>query len=211
MDVQPYEQRLRQDRIWGRQQADSFFMRVGPVYQALEDLTRRLEEARISYALVGALALREHGLNRETVNVNILVTKEGLAAFRERYEGWGYVPAFPGAQKQFRAAENGVRIDFITTGEFPGDGKPKPVAFPDPAVVSVEINGLRVIALERFIELKLASGMTNIHRGQDLVDVQNLIREVHLSKDLVNHLDASVRGEYGKLWQYAQMKDPLDG
>lgn len=185
-------------------------MRSGPVYKTLGDLARRLEDAGIPYALIGALALGEHGLDRMTVDVDLLITKEGLAEFRSRYEGLGYVPAFPGATKRFRSTETGVKIDFVTTGEYPGDGKPKPVVFPDPTVASVEINGLRVIALEQFIELKLASGMTGAQREYDLADIQKLIRETQLPEDLANRLDESVRGEYGRLWRLSQIKDPLD-
>jgi hypothetical protein len=210
VDVLPYETRLRQDRIWARNQIDSFFMQSGAVYQVLDDLARKLEDAGIPYALVGALALSEHGLVRATVDVDILVTKDGLAAFREKYEGLGYVPAFPGAIKKFRSTETGVRVDFLTTGEFPGDGKPKPVVFPDPSESSVEMNGLRIISLEKLIELKLASGMTGAQRGNDLADVQKLIRETHLPEELANRLDPSVREEYRTRWHLAQLRDPLD-
>ena len=134
MAVQAYESLLRQDRIRAREEIDSFFMRTGKVYYALGDVTQKLKDAGIPYALVGGLALGEHGMDRMTVDVDILVTKQGLEAFRARYEGLGYVPAFSGAQKQFRSTETGVRADFITTGEFPGDGKPKPVAFPIPPI-----------------------------------------------------------------------------
>ncbi len=47
MEVVPYEKRLREDRLWARDQIDSFFMRTGPVYKALEDLARNLEQAGI--------------------------------------------------------------------------------------------------------------------------------------------------------------------
>jgi len=77
-----------------------------------------------------------------------------------------------------------VRIDVITTGEYPGDGLPKPVSFPDPAEASVELEGVRVIALERLVELKLASGMTAAHRRRDLSDIQDLIRAVKLPEEL---------------------------
>ena len=157
MKVEVYETHLRQDRVWARQQIDSFFMRGGPVYKTLDDLAHKLDEAGIPYALIGALALGEHGLYRMTVDVDLLVAKEGLAEFRTRYEGLGYIPAFPGATKRFRSTDTGVKIDFVTTGECPGDGKPKPVVFPDPAVASIEMDGPRVITLERFVELKLAS------------------------------------------------------
>jgi hypothetical protein len=207
MEVIPYETRLRLDRIWARKQIDSFFMRSGPVYQALEDLTRKLEDAGIPYALVGALALGEHGLERATSDVDILVTKQGLAEFRERYEGLGYVPAFAGARKKFRSTETSVSVDFITAGEYPGDGKPKAIVFPDPAQCFVEIQGIRVIRLEKFIELKLASGLTGQGRLKDLADVQELIRHAKLPASIAESLDVTVRPEYTKLWLQAQTPD----
>jgi len=207
MPVQAYESLLRKDRIRAHDEIDSFFLRTGKVYDTLSDVTRKLEDAHIPYALVGGLALGEHGMDRMTVDVDILLTKEGLEAFRAKYEGFGYVPAFSGAQKQFRSTETGVRIDFITTGEFPGDGKPKPVVFPDPSNSYVEINGIRVITLEKFIELKLASGMTAAHRGQDLTDVQKLIQERQLPLQFADTLDESVREGYRLKWRHAQVHD----
>lgn len=209
--VPAYESLLRQNRIRAREEIDSFFLRRGKVYEALGGLTRKLEDGGIPYALAGALALGEHGLDRMTVDVHILVTKQGLEAFRAKYEGRGYVPAFPGAQKQFRSVETGVRIDFITTDEYPGDGKPKPVAFPDPAVASVEMNGLRVIALDRFLELKLTSGMSAAHRRKDLADIQSLIRAASLPLELTARLDESVRPMYRQLWEEPQTPDQLGG
>jgi hypothetical protein len=210
VEVPAYETYLRQEPWRFLEEGDRFFMGDGKVNEALRQLAHRFREADIAYAIVGAMALGRHGLERFTVDVDVLITKEGLAEFRAKYEGLGYVPAFPGAQKKFRATETGVRVDFITTGEFPGDGKPKPVVFPDPASAFVEIDGVRVITLERFVELKLASGMTADHRVKDIGDVQELIRHAKLSEELAERLDSSVRDEYRRLWRTAQVQDPLD-
>jgi hypothetical protein len=59
------------------------------------------------------------------------VTREGLQRVHESLEGRGYLPPFRGS-KQLRDTDTGVRIKFLTTGDYPGDGKPKPVAFPQP-------------------------------------------------------------------------------
>ena len=64
------------------------------------------------------------------VDVDILVTREGLSVIHAKLDGLGYVPPFSGS-KNLRDAEHGVRIEFLIAGEFPGDGKPKPVAFPN--------------------------------------------------------------------------------
>jgi hypothetical protein len=127
-----------------------------------------------------------------------------LAQFRERLVGKGYLPAFSGAKKSFLDSQTRVKIEALTTGEYPGDGKPKPVAFPDPATVSVERDGYRVITLEKLIELKLASGMTAPHRLRDLADVQDLISVLGLPLELGEQLDNSVRKEYQRLWQTVQ-------
>jgi hypothetical protein len=73
--------------------------------------------------------------------------------------GRGYVPLFPGRRKALRDTTTGVKVDLIAAGEYPGDGKPKPVVFPDPRDFSVDIEGYRVITHEKLIELKLASGL----------------------------------------------------
>ena len=143
-----------------------------------------------------------------TEDVDVLMTAEGLAAFQARCVGKGYVPAFAGARKTFRDTETQVRIEIITTGEYPGDGKPKPVAFPDPTEASVEVEGVRVVTLEKLIELKLASGMSAPHRLRDLADVQDLIGALDLPADFAERLDESVRGEYHRLWQTVQDASP---
>ena len=208
-EVLPYEERLRRGRDGFLREASEFFMQRGSLFQTLRDLTRRLDEASIPYAVLGAIALGQHGLARMTVDIDVLLTSEGLAAFQARYVGRDYVPAFPGARKTFRAADTGVRIEVITTGEYPGDGLPKPVRFPHPAEASIEVEGIRVLALERLLELKLASGMTAPHRRRDLADVQDLIRALRLPADLVERLDPSVRPMYQQLWQEAQAPDPI--
>ena len=181
-------------------EGDALFNRQGQVYDSLRRFAQWLDEEGIPYALIGGMALITHGYRRYTEDVDILLTAEGLATFREKRVGRGYVPAFTGARKTFRDTVNNVRIEIITTGEYPGDGKPKPVAFPDPAQASIERDGIRVIQLEKLIELKLASGLSAAHRLRDLADVQDLIIVLDLPLDLADRLDASVRGEYSRLW-----------
>lgn len=182
-------------------------MREGKVYSTLKRLAHDLEEEGIAYAIIGGMALNLWGYTRETVDVDILMTRSGLEKFRERLVGRGYVLAFTGATKAFRDAQTQVKVEVLTTGEFPGDGKPKPVSFPDPAVVTVQRDGYRIILLEKLIELKLASGLTAPHRMKDLVDVQELIAALELPVELADQLDASVRAEYRRLWELAHYPD----
>src|SRR5258708_36467939 len=106
------------------------------------------------------MAMFYHGYERFTSDVDILVRPDGLQKIHQQLEGLGYLAPFEGS-KQLRDTDSGVRIEFLTTGDYPGDGKPKPVAFPDPVTASVEIDGIRFLKFSTLIELKLASGMTN--------------------------------------------------
>jgi hypothetical protein len=196
----------RADDILRRSEA--FFMQDGMVFDTLRRLARRFRAENIPYAIIGGMALNLWGYTRETLDIDILVTPAGLEALREHMVGRGYVPAFAGAEKTFRDAETHVKIEIITSGEYPGDGKPKPVAFPDPNTVSVDRDGYQTIRLEKLIELKLASGLTAPHRLRDLADVQDLIIALALPRDLASALDESVRVEYVRLWEAARQAPP---
>jgi hypothetical protein len=191
-----------------RREVDDFFMRRDRVWQTMEHVTQRLREEGIPHAVIGGMSLVLHGFVRVTGDVDLLTTRDGLDQIHRLLVGRGYVPAFSGARKVLRDTTTGVKVEFITEGEYPGDGKPKPVRFPDPRSASVDREGFSVIALEKLIELKLASGLTAEHRRlNDLGDVQRLITELKLPPELGERLDASVRDEYYRLWHVAQTPD----
>src|SRR6476661_1368487 len=153
-----------------------FFRGEGMLNDALKRLAADLDKNGIDYAVIGAVALNQHGYHRFTEDIDLLLTREGLEQFRDKLVGLGYRPAFPEARKKFRTTADNVPVEIITAGEFPGDGQPKPVVFPSPETVTVEIEGIKTISLEKLIELKLASGMTAADRLKDLADVQELIK-----------------------------------
>ena len=205
-----YEMRLQDDYLALLKEASNYYMACGDVFTTLQNLTRRLDDEKIPYALVGGLALAAHGFVRMTQDVDILMTREGLETFKQRFLEHGYALALSGAQKTFRDAETQVRIEILVTGDYPGDGKPKPVAFPDPSIVFTERGGMRVIPMEKLIELKLASGMSAPHRLRDLADVQDLIATLKLPIEFAETLDASVRETFRQLWHSAQSDSPND-
>lgn len=184
------------------------FEKGSAVHKTLEKITRRLDQLGIPYAVAGAMALFCHGLRRFTEDVDLLVTPQDLKEIHSRLEGLGYVPLFVGS-KNLRDAEFGVRVEFLTTGDYPGDGKPKPVAFPDPRDVAAPIEGVQCLRLPTLIELKLASGMTNPGRLKDLADVQELIRVLHLPRDeMATELNPFVQHKYRELWDALQAAPP---
>jgi hypothetical protein len=185
------------------EEIDGYFMRTDRVWQTMERVTSRLSEAGIPHAVIGGMSLSLHGYARPTADVDILTTREGLDEVHRKLVGLGYRPAFEGARKTLKDTTTGVKVDFITEGEYPGDGKPKPVRFPDPRGVTVERLGFNVIAVEKLIELKLASGMTSPLRLRDLADVQDLIVALKLPRDVAEQLDPSVRDEFLRMWEAA--------
>ncbi|MDQ3755640.1 MAG: hypothetical protein M3371_13025 [Acidobacteriota bacterium] len=174
-------------------------MGTGVLSNTLRRVASDLERLGINYNVIGAVALNQHGYRRFTEDIDLLLTKEGLEDFRNKLVGVGYRPSFEGARKRFRTAPENVTVEIITTGEYPGDGLPKPVVFPDPENDYVVIDGIKTISLEKLVELKLASGMTAPDRLKDLADVQELIKVKVLEASFAENLDASVRDKFVEL------------
>jgi hypothetical protein len=197
----------REAAFWaGVKDAERFFMGDADVHRALVKLIAALEEAGIPYAIAGAMALNEYGYRRVTTDVDVLLTAAGLAELKARWLGRGYVEKFPGS-KGLRDPENGVNIDILIAGDYPGDGKPKPVRFPDPAEVALRGERGAFLPLPRLIELKLASGLSAPHRLRDLADVLELVRATSAPRALADELDPSVRAKFLELWDAAQTRD----
>ena len=176
-----------------------YFMGQGTLNRTLTQLAGDLTEHGIDYMVIGAVALLAHGYPRFTEDIDLVLTAEGLETFHRELIGLGYVPAFPGAKQRLRSTKDGVSIDVMTSGEYPGDGKPKPVSIPEPSEASIEMDGIQIVTVEKLVELKLASGMTAPDRLKDLADVQELIKIRALQKDFAERLNPYVRGKFLEL------------
>ena len=121
----------------------------GELNQTLSRLVRSLNEHSIDYVVIGAIALIAHGYRRFTEDIDLVLTEEGLETLHRELIGLGYAPGLPGARKNIRSVVDGVSIDIITSGEYPGDGKAKPVVIPRPDEASIEIDGIRMVTLEK--------------------------------------------------------------
>jgi hypothetical protein len=172
-----------------------YFDKHSAPFRTMRKIAAKLTDLNIPYVVVGGLALFHHGFRRFTEDVDMLVSVDGLKRIHDALEGLGYLPPFQGS-KNLRDTETGVRIEFLVSGGFPGDGKPKPVTFPDPESAVTEIDGVKVLSLPALIELKLASGMTNPRRGKDLIDVQELIDHLKLDESFADKLNAYVRPKF---------------
>jgi len=180
---------------------DQFFIEQGKIFQTLQRLCRCLQENGIDYAIVGGIALFYHGYKRSTQDIDILLSKYGLVEFQTKIIGCGFSPMFPGVQKAFRDTQTDIGVNFLIAGEFPGDGLPKRICFPEPSLASIEVDKLRIIDLKNLIELKLTSGLCRPDRLKDLADVQELIRVLKLPESYREQLDNSVCSEFHRLWQ----------
>ena len=192
-------QKIIESPVAAYQEGLQFFMGEGILNETLRRVTKDLENRGIEYSVIGAVALNQHGYRRFTEDIDLLLTRDGLEKFQNELVGLGYRPAFEGATKKFRTTEENVTVEIITSGEFPGDGKPKPVQFPEPSENQTEIDGVKTLTLEKLIELKLASGMTAPHRLKDLADVQELVKIKKLSADFAEKLNPYVREKYLEL------------
>jgi hypothetical protein len=202
--VLPYEQRLSSSISYVLDEGGKLFMGESEVSRTLHRITSKLNELQVPYAVAGGMALIAHGFRRFTEDIDILVTREGLDRIHESLDGLGWVRPFS-TSKNLRDATNGVRVEFLIAGGFPGDGKPKPISFPDPSSVAELHEGIAYINLPAFINLKLASGMTNPQRGKDLTDVEELIRTLALPSKFGDQLHPYVRAKFLELWQRQQV------
>src|SRR5699024_10183528 len=125
------------DPAWALKEGGLHFVEKNAVHDTLRRITSRLKSLGIPYAVVGGMAMFAHGYRRFTEDVDLLVTHESMKLILEKLEGLGYIqPA--GTTTKLRDVVSGVRIEFLITGQYLGDGKPKDVAFPDPSAVSID-------------------------------------------------------------------------
>jgi hypothetical protein len=181
-----------------------FFQKNDPVYKTMRRLVKRLDRAKIPYAILGGMAVNAHGHRRTTADLDLLVTAEGLDEFRRRFVPKNY-ETIPRRSRRFADRTNQVTIDFLVTGLFPGSGAPGPIAFPDPNAVAETLEEARVVNLATLIQLKLAA-----RRYQDFADVVSLIRVHDLDESFNEQLHSSVRGDFIECLEEKRREDEYE-
>jgi len=202
MSLLIYEDQLNRNSEWALMEGSMYFEERSAVHTTLRSLVKVLNELGVDYAVVGGMAMFIHGYRRFTEDVDILVTREGLAQIHDALEGRGYVKPFA-ASKILRDATTGVKIDFLISGQYPGDGKAGPIAFPEPKGAAIQRDNAQVLSIDKLVELKLASGQSP-GRRKDIGDVQELIRFLNLPRDFSSKLDPSVQALFEQLWDEIQ-------
>jgi hypothetical protein len=197
--------RTRPANFWHRlKEISMFFEGRDKVHKTMRRLVKKLEKAGIAYVLLGGMAVNAHGHERTTKDVDVLVTPEGLEEFKRRYvpKDYGTVPGRP---RRFADGLNGVTVDFLITGRFPGSGRPGPVPFPDPNRVAETIKEIKVVDLVTLIQLKLAA-----RRHQDFADVVNLIGPHNLDETFADKLHPSLRRDYMECLEEKRREDAYE-
>lgn len=181
-----------------------FFEGTDPVHVTIRRVADKLQLAGIDYAIVGGMAVNAHNHHRTTADVDFLLRPDDFKEFIRQF-----VPSeferIPGRPRRFLDPTTDVTFDILVTGRFPGSGKPGPIAFPNPSLVSQEIEGRRVVGLLTLIELKLAAG-----RYQDFGDVVALIRENNLDESFAPKLHSAVRPDFIECLEERKREDEYE-
>jgi hypothetical protein len=196
-----YEDRLNRDPNWALYEGSLYFERRNLLHLTLRRFVKVMDDAEIDYVLVGAVAMFFHGFRRFTESIDVILTLPGLNRVYEICESHGFFRS--GSANNIRDAETGVKIVILVNGLVPRISGLGQLEIPNPADVTVAIDGLSLANLETQITLKLNSGRAS-QRLKDLADVQSLIQYCGLDTNFVNRLDPSLRAQYRQLWTYAQ-------
>jgi hypothetical protein len=181
-----------------------FFEGRDEVHKTVRRLTKRLEKAGIPYAIVGAMALTAHHYRRTTTDVDILLTPESFEAFLKQWVPKSYERK-ENRKYRFVDRANGICVDFLIAGNYPGSGKPGPIAYPDPQQVTQRIDGRSVVDLATLVQLKLAA-----RRYKDFGDVVELIRHNDLDESFADKLHPTLRQDYIECLEEKRREDEYE-
>lgn len=181
-----------------------FFQGTDPVHRTMRRVVEKLVQARIPYAVIGGMAVNAHRYRRTTGDVDFLLTSEGYKAFLQAYVELEF-QRVPGRARRFVDPSTDATFDVLIAGRFPGNGRPGPIAFPDPGAVAETIDGAQVIGLAKLIELKLAA-----RRHKDFGDVVELIRVHNLDESYLGQLHSSVASNFIECLEEKRREDEYE-
>lgn len=163
--------------VKGREQADS---PIGKVLAVLRMLSRK--EA-IPIAIIGGLGAIYHGYERNTDDLDIVVSEKHLDAIVRLAPKYGIKVIWHAPDKWHKLEYEGFRIDVVPEG-----GKPRkdaPTTIPSPKQLGVR-EGVEYAVLSGWIETKLGS-----NRAQDRADVIQVMKktDARVLAGVRKHLD----------------------
>jgi hypothetical protein len=146
-----------------RQLLQAAWVREVPVGPVDETLDRVLRAARITFAFVGGFAVIEHGYERFTKDVDLLVRAVDLFRAMQALRDAGFVGSRTPIGARLRDERTGVGVDLLGTA-FEGDEQAL-------ARAGAGRRRLPVIAVEHLVLMKLETG-----RSKDDADVVELLK-----------------------------------
>jgi hypothetical protein len=153
----------------------------------------------IPHLIVGGIAVQEHGYERVTTDVDIVVPDAAEAV--EFLTADLSSPFKRIAEDRVEDARNGVKVDLLPAGYVLKDGCKVP--FPQPREVS---DLPQVVSVEQLISLKLDSfAGSPLKRARDKGDVVELIQRARLPRDLAVALP--MRDLYLEIWDGLKADD----
>lgn len=157
-----------------------------------------LADHDIPHLIVGGLAVQEHGYERVTIDVDIVVPDVIGAVEYLTASLTGPFCRVPQTLDRVEDRRNGVIIDLLPAGRVLKSGCKVP--FPVPKTVAEK---LQIVSLEELISLKLDSWSgAPVRRHKDKTDVIELILRRKLPRDLA--VAPAVRALYTETWDALQ-------
>jgi hypothetical protein len=168
------------------------------VIESARTAVATLADHDIPHLIVGGIAVQEHGYERVTIVVDIVVPDvfEAVEFLTASLTGPFY--RIPGRQDGVEDRRNGVVIDLLPAGRVLRDGCRVP--FPEPRKVTEQV---QIVGLEELVSLKLDSWSGSpLRRHKDKTDVIELILRRKLPRDLA--VAPAVRALYTETWDALQ-------
>ncbi len=178
--------------------------------QALRDLQGDLGREGVPFAVIGALAMFQHGYVRHTEDIDIVTTPGGLQVIHDKLIGRGLVPRAAGLRKKLRNTIHQVDVDVIQSGEHAGAAD-SPVVYPDPtsAAFGTEVDGVRYATLESLVTFKIGSGVWG-RRPRDLADVIELVKANSLDEGWGERLQPELRAKFVELVEASRLERDIE-
>lgn len=183
----------------------SFFMEsfLKDTWKTMVKLTKIFRDNDINFTFLGGVTLGQYGYPRFTEDIDILVDRDD----KEKMNNLpiGYIRPIGNNLKRFFWNDPKTKIDVIYTGEISGNNV-NGLEYVSPNKISSDVNGIPVINLDDLIQYKISASLYNISRhGKDFLDVIELIKRNHLSKDFGIKFRSDIRSKYLQLWEESNM------
>lgn len=88
---------------------DDFMMERSPIHDTMRRLALAFNGLGIPFAIAGAMAANAHGHRQTTALLEVLIRRDDLTRFKERWIGRGWLDLFH-ASKGFKDTLNGVKV-----------------------------------------------------------------------------------------------------